>query len=1044
MIRVLLALLFLLGWCCTTLAQEADTTLAKQLYNQGSELHENGQLVEGKKLYEQSLALYKKANDWENYFMVIYDLCLIGVSTGDLPYAIELSEKSIQECEQQLGKANASNSDLHNMLGMACSMNGDFLKSIEVFQKGLEIDIEYRGVEDPIVGQDYNNVALAYHKNGQYEIAVNYYQQALNHKAKYGAKEESLARAYLNVSAVYAEMGEFQLSLKYSLETLKRYQNVYGEDSRHTEGAYQNVGRAYRSIGELEKAREYLEKGLSIAKEIYAGEAYSYLLANSHMNLAAVWEQKEQLPKALEHYLKAFNIRKSTLGIDNPETLEVQERLANIYLQTNQLELAEKMIRAVFNQRKKSLAPDHFKLSFSYHYLGQLALKSRSEDPQPHFRKALEICKQSYGEKHPRVAYFNRMLAESHLANSQADSALVFVKRSFEANQKESGEVMSYLEWYESLLEHYNVSTQLYQQTGDQQLLIASLELVKKCEETFTNARNEFFSESDKMTLSEYIHQVFFAGIKLCDLLHQKTNDRQYNELAHRFSENSKSALVLINLNKRKAVKVAGIPDSILQKERVLVRKINQLKSGNTSLEKEDELFEANREYEAYTADLKTNYPKYYEAKYTMPMASIENVKAKLIPNAKTAVVTFFYNEEVFINVYTKSQFKFISQRADQVDVSELVRELQQAIKTKSDEAYRTAAHKLYQLLIEPVEQYFVEQNMAIERLILVPDGILGHVPFDVLLTEETNNEIAYRDYPYLLRKYIISNNFSLRLAIEAKQKKKHSKNMLIGFAPEFAEDKYVLSYAATDEAERERGTIQNLPGATLEVESITAMLKGEHCLSSCATESSFRAKANQFRVLHLATHALVDDVNPDYSKLVFSDNTDSTDDGFLHVFELYNMQLNADLVTLSACNTGFGTIRKGEGVMSLARGFAYAGCPNLVMSLWPASDQSTAKLMQLFYKGIKEGKAIDEALRAAKLSYLESASDLGAHPFYWSGFVFIGNPDPIIEAKKSNASLGDLLLYAIISLASLAGAIYFFRRSVRLKKANSTSEEAA
>jgi LPXTG-motif cell wall-anchored protein len=175
--------------------------------------------------------------------------------------------------------------------------------------------------------------------------------------------------------------------------------------------------------------------------------------------------------------------------------------------------------------------------------------------------------------------------------------------------------------------------------------------------------------------------------------------------------------------------------------------------------------------------------------------------------------------------------------------------------------------------------------------------------------------------------------------------------------------------------------------------------------IKSIAGEAAFKENANRYAIIHLATHALVDDAYPMNSRLLFTvQDQDSVsdqgreqgEDGDLHAWELYNMQLRAQMAVLSACNTGYGKLRRGEGVMSLGRAFAFAGVPSIVMSLWPASDKSTAGIMESFYASLSEGVSKEAALQAAKLKYLENADEITAHPYFWAGFVAQGDMRPL------------------------------------------------
>ena len=203
------------------------------------------------------------------------------------------------------------------------------------------------------------------------------------------------------------------------------------------------------------------------------------------------------------------------------------------------------------------------------------------------------------------------------------------------------------------------------------------------------------------------------------------------------------------------------------------------------------------------------------------------------------------------------------------------------------------------------------------------------------------------------------------------------------------------------------RDGLLDLQGAKDEVNAIRKVIGGKAFEDSLATEGSFKREAAQYRILHLAMHAYADDQDPMLSHLLFTLNPkDTTEDGDLTAAELYAMNLNADLAVLSACNTGFGTLSKGEGVMSLARAFTYAGVPATVTSLWEAPDATTPGIMESFYKNLKLGMPKDDALRQAKLTYLKNAHEsLAANPYLWASFVPMGNMDAIDLEEKGPLS---------------------------------------
>ncbi|MEZ5195459.1 MAG: CHAT domain-containing protein [Bacteroidales bacterium] len=245
----------------------------------------------------------------------------------------------------------------------------------------------------------------------------------------------------------------------------------------------------------------------------------------------------------------------------------------------------------------------------------------------------------------------------------------------------------------------------------------------------------------------------------------------------------------------------------------------------------------------------------------------------------------------------------------------------------------------------------------------------------------------------------------------------------LIAFAPSFTKENKELIAELS-----ERGNeYASLKGAEQEVKSIIQLMSGQLYTDSLATERNFKEHAANFKILHVATHGILNDHDPMSSRLVFYQDNDTVEDGNLYAYEIYNMQLNADLAVLSACNTGSGKLQEGEGIMNLARGFLYAGVPGIVMSLWSVNDLSSAEIMKGFYSYLKSGLSKSEALQKAKKDYIVNVDNLTANPYYWAGFVIIGNQHEI--SFKPNTSL------SIVFLSSLVVAVIVILGRKRYKQ---------
>lgn len=158
-----------------------------------------------------------------------------------------------------------------------------------------------------------------------------------------------------------------------------------------------------------------------------------------------------------------------------------------------------------------------------------------------------------------------------------------------------------------------------------------------------------------------------------------------------------------------------------------------------------------------------------------------------------------------------------------------------------------------------------------------------------------------------------------------------------------------------------------------------------------------------------------------------FTQVEDSVEDNYLHAFEIYNLELNAELAVLSACNTRVGAIVEGEGIMNLARAFFYAGCKSLMMSQWEVSDGAAPMIMESFYTNIKEGKSKAASLRQAKLNYMKNSSESTSNPYLWASMVLVGNDDPI-QSKNSISRVFQIIAFVIF----IALILYFVKHVVR------------
>ncbi|MGM0408367.1 MAG: CHAT domain-containing protein, partial [Bacteroidota bacterium] len=325
----------------------------------------------------------------------------------------------------------------------------------------------------------------------------------------------------------------------------------------------------------------------------------------------------------------------------------------------------------------------------------------------------------------------------------------------------------------------------------------------------------------------------------------------------------------------------------------------------------------------------------------------------------------------------------------------------------------------LYQKLIKPFENEITDKH-----LIIIPDNKLAYLPFDILISKTKEyNRINYRQLPYLINHYQLSYSYSANLLFEKQQKTRTAKKRLSAFAPTY-DNLESLNLNELTLRQQYREKLFPLKGIKEEAKNVVKIVGGKQFLDFEATEGIFKNVASEYDILHLAMHTIIDDENPMYSKMAFTQKKDSLEDGLLNTYEIYSMKLNCRMSVLSSCNSGSGKLHRGEGVISLARGFIYAGCPSIIMTLWSVEDKSGVDLMTSFYTHLKTGKNKAQALREAKLDFIQKADQLKAHPYFWAGYVVIGDDSPLFNPYKKYFLIG-----AVIFITGLIGILIFFYR---------------
>jgi CHAT domain-containing protein len=299
----------------------------------------------------------------------------------------------------------------------------------------------------------------------------------------------------------------------------------------------------------------------------------------------------------------------------------------------------------------------------------------------------------------------------------------------------------------------------------------------------------------------------------------------------------------------------------------------------------------------------------------------------------------------------------------------------------QSFQAFISSSVYLYQKLIEPIYD-----KIEGKRLLIVPHNQLTQIPFEVLIREEPKKDQPdYRSLNYLIREFPVAYAFSANLLINNNHKKFGSGTAI--FLPEYRPS---LGNSHRD------SLLVTLDGAAYEAREIRRLTGGKLFRRDRADESTFKAKAPLYRILHISSHSIMNVTDPDLSYLAMTAPHDTIEDGNLYSYEISQLKLQAQMVVLSGCNTGYGWLLQSEGLISLARSFLYTGIRTVAYTLWPLADKAGSDLVSSFYRAMRSRLPLDKAMRKTKLGYLENADPVMAHPYYWSGYIVAGKTDPV------------------------------------------------
>jgi len=870
------------------------------------------------------------------------------------------------------------------------------------------------------------------------DSSIFYLKKAIGHYEKL-AQWRRLMVSYSDIGVNLTEKLDYENALKYYHKALDIGWKKFGDFQPALAEIYDNIGQFYKKKGDNDRAIEFYHNALASWQPILDGTISvsipGYEPEFTYKSLGETYRLKGDSEKALEYYDKFLKKVIDTYGEPHPVVADCYDNIGNIFFDKGAFNKAKEYYNRALAIKLFFFDHDHPSLASSYRNLGNIYLRMRRySQARDYFDKTLSIWINVRGKKHPEVAASYQSLAEFYYQQKSFDKALTCLQRSlialvpdFNNNDIRTNPPLTNSFSDDLLLTSLELKAKVVQELSlirppTLKYLGASFVAYELAVELIDKIRSGYKAEDSKLFLAEKNKAVYEQAFQTALKLYETTKDRAFQEKAFLFAERGRAGILLQSLQDTEAKTFAGIPPSLLKREKELridlafydteLQKEKQKNTGrneNKIKEFENRLFVLHREYDAIIENFEQNYPAYFELKYRTQTVSAAALQATL--DEQTAVVEYFVGESaIYVIIVSKEDLEIVSLPKDENFTLRVAVHFNAIKRVVDEKKYVENSICLYEALIKPVENKIAGK----EKLVVIPDGVLFYVPFEALIANKSgaDDRSDFTNLDYLLKRFDISYHYSATLYYKTKNKVPNQlfTETLMAVAPVFNENSdngfilasNVWAFANLPESEkmelvtRDGSRLQELKHSEVEVQTIVKLFsdakrKSVGYFHRQATEENFKTAVGKYKYVHISTHGFMNGDIPQLSGLAFSQPHDSTsaEDGILYSREAYNLNLRADLVVLSSCESGMGKLVKGEGLMALTRGFLYSGARNVVVSLWKVFDEHTSQLMIEFYRQMLAGKSYSAALREAKLKMIANPNT--AFPASWASFVLIG-----------------------------------------------------
>jgi CHAT domain-containing protein/tetratricopeptide (TPR) repeat protein len=835
---------------------------------------------------------------------------------------------------------------------------------------------------------------------GEQQKALEYYHQALSLRRAVGDRFGE-TNTLNNIGAGYWSLGEQQKALEYYQQALP-LRRVLG-DRRGEVLTLNNIGLVYWSLDELQKALDYYHQALPLSQQLGDTGGQAYTLNNIGLAYSTLGEQQ----KALTYYNQALELTQK-LG-DTDGQAGILNSMGVGYWSLGNLEKA----LDYYNQALPLVQQggDRLGVAATLSNIGNVYADK--------------------GENHKALDYYNQALLLAQKLGNRSQLAITLSK---------IGKVYSSLGETQKALDYYNQALSLARIVGNRSREAFTLSSIAALERDRGNLNAALTQIEDALKIieslrskiaSQELRSSYFASkqdyykfyIDLLMQLHKTNPSSGYDAQALYASERARARSLLELLSEARADIRSGVNPELLAQEQTLKQQLNAKEQRRVQLLNsqdneaqaaalQKEIQALLNQYQEVQAQIRVKSPHYAALTQPQPL-TLQQIQSTLLDDNTLLLEYSLGKERSYLWAVTKTGITSY-ELPKGADIEAAAKRFRDALTVPTQRTFpakvASAATELGNMLLSPVAG-----QLGDKRLVIVSDGALQYVPFSALRVPGKSGD---SNLPLVVEHEIINLPSASTLAVlrrELAGRKPAPKTAAVLADPVFTKDDERLNgvgqASRLPQGERERNSISGeleraasdtgvtfdrLPGTRQEAEQILALLPAterEQAFDFAASRTiATSPDLAQYRIVHFATHGILNSVNPELSGVVLSlvDEHGAPTNGFLRLHDIYNLNLPAELVVLSACQTGLGQDVKGEGLVGLTRGFMYAGAARVVMSLWSVDDQATAKLMQIFYKKmLKEGLKPQAALRAAQVEM--SQHPQWSSPYYWAAFTIQG-----------------------------------------------------